>query len=159
MNQYPDKIAPFMNMGMFETEKDFNCWLKGKGEPYLISELEVYFAAKFKRIKITGNLFGVPDHVFYSEDRRLLMIVESAIYLNKKHVCKDLLYSLQSFTDYKIDAKAIFWIVLKRPSFKIINILSRAFQKLIVDGCRIQFHIATIQVYPEKNRFFRETAC
>lgn len=145
MNLDPEIKGPCMNMDMFKTEKAFNCWLKGKGEPYLISELEVFFAAKFKRIRNTSTLFGIPDHLFYSEDQRFLMIVDSAIKLNKKHLCKDLLYSLNGFTDYKIYVKAIFWIVFNRPSIKVIDILKNAFQKLTIDGCRVQFHIATIQ--------------
>jgi|GEM_PF-5837479 hypothetical protein len=99
--------------GQFKKEDEFNDWLKGPGNPVLANELEILFGTKFKNYQKKKSLFGDPDNLFYSESRKLLLYVESATNLNKKHLAKDVLYSLHTYKDLKITSKTFLWIVEK----------------------------------------------
>ncbi|MGB7567040.1 MAG: hypothetical protein WBM07_04215, partial [Chitinivibrionales bacterium] len=130
--------------GQFKNEEEFNNWLKGQGNSALANELEILFGTKFKNYQKKKNLFGDPDKLFYSENKRLLLYVESATILNKRHLAKDILYSLYPYKDLKITSKIFLWIVASKPSYRIIKIVDQLFSKMIIDGYRLQFHISSI---------------
>ena len=130
--------------GKFKNEEEFNNWLKGPGNSALIKELDILFGTEFKNYQKKKNLFGEPDTLFYSEKKGLLLYVESATILNKRHLAKDILYSLCTYKDLKITSKIFLWIVATKPSRRIIRIVGQLFSKMIVDGYRLQFHISSI---------------
>jgi hypothetical protein len=71
--------------------------------------------------------------------------------LNKRHLAKDLLYSLEAYKDFKISSKAFLWIISVKPSSRIIKIVGQAFSKMIIDGYRLHFHISSIVSISDSN--------
>ena len=130
--------------GPFRDEDEFNLFLRGDGEALLLNELRTFFGVDFKRIEVGNTFFGRADHYFFYEDQGRLLLIESAEYLNKDHLAKDLLYLFEDITEHKIKTKVLFWILLHRPSAEIIENIHAIHNLTLIGSCRPQFHISTI---------------
>jgi hypothetical protein len=133
-----------MKWGHFSSENTFNNWLKGKGGPLLLHELKSFFSTDFRRVSPETAPFGNPDHLFYSDSKKSLLLVECADKLIKKHFSKDLLYLFASSFTFEIRSKSLFWITLLPTSTKLIEIIDQIYSQFMILDCRVHFHLASI---------------
>lgn len=129
--------------GPFQNEKEFNFWLRGKGHSLLVSELKILLGMNMERVDKNCGIFGIPDNLFYSHERKVLIFVECATELTKKHLGKDLLYSIASFPGVKINTVTYVWILASHPSNRMVEMISQIFSKLYVERFKLQFYLAT----------------
>lgn len=130
--------------GLFNTEDEFNKWLRRAGEALLLQELRTFFDVDFKRVNIKNSFFGLPDHSFFSEEHRRLLLIESAEVLDKKHLAKDFLYLFEDTPGLNVQTRVLFWILLDRPSVEIVKKIQVMYERLMIGTCRAQFHISSI---------------
>lgn len=130
--------------GSFDNEDAFNAWLKGMGEIPLRNELMTLFGLDFQRIQSREQFFGIPDHVFYSPEKKRLLLIECANVLDKKHLGKDLLYLLENTSDIPVESKVLFWILGAKPSPQIVQMIEQAHSQMIYRFCVAQFFISTV---------------
>ena len=130
--------------GSFDNEDAFNAWLKADGEIPLREELKTLFGLDFKRIQCRGQFFGIPDHTFYTPVKKRLLLIECADILDKKHLCKDMLYLLENISDVPVESKVLFWILGAKPSPQIVQMIEQAHSQMIFRFCTPQFFISTV---------------
>jgi hypothetical protein len=133
-----------MNWGPCQNENEFNAWLRGAGEVTLVDELRTLLGTTYHRT-VSGDMGrGGPDHVFYSEERRSLLVVECAAILTRRHVGKDIVYSVLTGPREAVVQRVFLWITIERPTSRIKALVEEIHRRVLVDTSRLHCHIATL---------------